>query len=53
MQFAVCKYLIGYCTVGLLRKNDKKSQMVSSDSVRKNEHSIGVEMPYDFWKAVV
>ena len=31
----------------------KRSQMVSSDSIRKNEHIIGVEMPYDFWKAVV
>ena len=31
-----------------MTKRSLVSQMVSSDSVRKDEHSIGVEMPYEF-----
>ena len=31
-----------------MTKRSLVSQMVSSDSIRKDEHSIGVEMPYEF-----
>ena len=31
-----------------MTKRSLVSQMVTSDSIRKDEHSIGVEMPYEF-----